>query len=333
VLFATDARLEGQRFTLGEEEVASLSNGTIQAEVSELAAPENRYDHRFGKLLEVYLPVRTPNGTRLLFEAYFRYDAVVASGQRIWRSFAPITIGALLVLELLQIPLAWSLATRLRQRQVERELLLRRSLEASDIERRRIAADLHDGVVQDLVGVALSLAGAARASDVSAASAQRLDAAAESVRASITSLRATLVDIHPPVVAGLGLRDALTDLAAEASSDELTVNVDVKSLTAILGETAGSLLFRVAREAIRNVVRHAGASQVTVRAGCDHHVAWVEVADDGMGFDPAVLAERAAAGHVGLRGLGELVRDSGGTMTIDAAPGRGTVIRAEVNAE
>jgi signal transduction histidine kinase len=333
VLFATDPRLIGQRFALGEDDRASLSNGTIQADVSDLGAPENRYDHRFGKLLQVYLPVRTPNGTRLLFEAYYRYDAVVASGQRIWRSFAPITIGALLVLELLQIPLAWSLALRLRQRQLERELLLRRTLEASDVERRRIAADLHDGVVQDLAGVAFNLAGASRAPDASPASAQQLAAAAGAVRASITALRATLVDIHPPVVSGLGLRDALADLAAETSSDELTVNADVKELTAMLGETVGALLFRVAREALRNVVRHAGASHVTLRAGCDHRFAWVEVSDDGVGFDPAVLAERAAAGHVGLRGLEGLVRDSGGTMTIDAAPGRGTTIRAEVNSQ
>ena len=85
-----------------------------------------------------------------------------SSGRRIWRSFAPISLGALLVLELVQIPLAWSLARRLQQRQREREGLLQQALAASDMERRRIASDLHDGVVQDLVGVAFTFGGAAR---------------------------------------------------------------------------------------------------------------------------------------------------------------------------
>ena len=103
--------------------------------MSDLSAPENRYERSQKKLLEVYLPIRTPNGQRLLFEAYFRYGAVSAAGSRIWRSFAPISLGALIVLELVQIPLAWSLARRLRQRQREREALLRQALDASDLER------------------------------------------------------------------------------------------------------------------------------------------------------------------------------------------------------
>ena len=128
--------------------------------------PENRFERGQGKLLEVYLPIRTPSGERLLFEAYFRYTPVSAAGARIWRSFAPISLGALIVLEFVQIPIAWSLARRLRERQREREALLRQALEASELERRRIAADLHDGVVQDLTGVAYSLTGAARQPNV-----------------------------------------------------------------------------------------------------------------------------------------------------------------------
>ncbi|MEY2472106.1 MAG: two-component system, NarL family, sensor kinase [Actinomycetota bacterium] len=318
VLFATDPRLEGQHFTLAEDDLDALRNGTIQAEVSDLHAPENRYDRRFGKLLEVYLPVRTPNGTRLLFEAYFRYDAVAASGNRIWRSFAPISIGALLVLELLQIPLAWSLALRLRQRQRERESLLRRALEASDVERRRIAADLHDGVVQDLAGVAFSLAAASH------------EEAAASVRATITSLRAALTDIYPPDVSGHGLRDAIGELAADAGTAGLDVRVDIQALTSSLTDSVGALLFRVVREALRNVITHARATHATVRAGEGRGCAWVEIADDGVGFDRAVLGERAAEGHIGLKGLEGVLHDAGGTMTIDTEPGRGTKIRAEV---
>ena len=70
----------GTSLPLGADELAPLHNGLIKAEVSDLAKPENRYERQFGKLLEVYLPIRIPDGSRLLFEAYFRYDAVSASG-------------------------------------------------------------------------------------------------------------------------------------------------------------------------------------------------------------------------------------------------------------
>src|SRR5207248_1277076 len=94
----------------------------------------------------------------LLFEAYFRYDAVTAGGRRSWNDFAPIMLVALIGLEALQIPLAWSMARRVRAGQQRQEVLLRRAIHASDAERRRIASDLHDGVVQDLASVSYSLA-------------------------------------------------------------------------------------------------------------------------------------------------------------------------------
>ena len=123
-----------------------------------------------GKLLEVYLPVETPSGKRLLFEAYYRYGLVSSNGSQLWRSFAPIALGALIALELVQIPLAYSLARRLRQRSAERELLLHQALEASDVERRHIASDLHDGVVQALAAVAYAPSAQTRADAGSARS-------------------------------------------------------------------------------------------------------------------------------------------------------------------
>jgi two-component system NarL family sensor kinase len=158
IVYSNEPRLIGMTFKLGADESAAIDQGVIAAEVSDVAKPENIFERGQGKLLEVYLPVQTPSGHRLLFEAYFRYAAVSVAGRNIWRSFAPISIGALVALELVQVPLAWALARRLRDRQ----RLLEESLQVSDIERRRIASDLHDGVVQDLAGVAYSLAGSSR---------------------------------------------------------------------------------------------------------------------------------------------------------------------------
>jgi two-component system NarL family sensor kinase len=330
ILYSDEPRLIGSRYKLGADEVAALNRGLIEAGVSDLTQPENRYERAQKKLLEVYLPVRQPDGTRLLFEAYFRYAAVSASGSRIWRSFAPISLGALVALEVVQVPLAWSLARRLRQRQRERERLLRGAVESSDVERRRIAADLHDGVVQDLAGVAFALSGAAR--DPSGApSAAVLEQASADVRESIRSLRSLLVEIYPPNLFDEGLEAALSDLAAKVSSRGVTATLDVSQ--ANIGAVARpdvALIYRVAQEALRNVVAHAHAGHVDITLATRANATVLDVADDGDGFDPTATHDATRIGHFGLRGLADLVADAGGSLEIDSAPGRGTRVRVEV---
>ena len=107
------------------------------------------------------MPIRTPSGRPLRYEAYYRSSFISARGRRIFRQFAPVMLGALSLLALTQLPLAWQLARRVGKSQDERERLLKSAIEASDVERRRIARDLHDGVVQDLAGVSYSLSAAA----------------------------------------------------------------------------------------------------------------------------------------------------------------------------
>ena len=267
VVYSDEPRLDGLTYQLGADEIAAIDQGRIEAEVSDLAKPENRFERSQKKLLEVYLPIRAPNGQRLLFEAYFRYGAVSAAGARIWRSFAPISLGALIVLELIQVPFAWSLARRLRQRQREREALLRQALDASDLERRRIAADLHDGVVQDLAGVAYALTGAARQPNVPAQTAQELERSATGVRSGVKALRSLLIEIYPPNLAEIGLGSALTDLVARAELRDLTATLDTAELArAAPGpDRRAALPVRAGSPAER--VRHSGARSVRGRPG------------------------------------------------------------------
>jgi signal transduction histidine kinase len=302
----------------------------IEAEVSDLSKPENRFERDRGKLLEVYLPVRAPNDDRLLFEAYYRYDAVSASGNRIWKSFAPVSIGALIALELVQIPFAWSLARRLRSRQRERERLLRQAVDASDAERRRIAGDLHDGVVQDLAGVAYQLAGSARRDGLPQPTTALLEDSAAQVRESIKSLRSLLVDIYPPKLAEAGLPAAITDLLAGVSSRGIEATCDVDGLQAALPDAVAGLLYRAAQEALRNAVTHAHPTRVHVTLESVAGAATLEVTDDGVGFTPADAAARASEGHLGLRGIADLVAGAGGRLDIDSTPGEGTRLRVEV---
>jgi two-component system, NarL family, sensor kinase len=330
IVYSNEPRLIGATYTLGDDELAALHSGLIEAGVSDLSKPENRFERSYHKLLEVYLPIRTPNGDRLLFEAYYRYDVVSASADRIWRSFAPVALGALVVLELLQIPLAWSLARQLRQRQQEREGLLLRALESSDVERRRIASDLHDGVVQDLTGVTFTLAGAARAQSMPPEAASLLDDAAGSVRTSVTGLRSLLVDIYPPDLEQLGLESAISELLSGIGDAGLSRTFDASQLAGSLPDPVATLLYRAAREALRNVATHARASSVDVTLGSDAEHAWLAVVDDGVGFEPEAAEQRAAEGHFGLRGLDGLARDLGGRLTVRARDGGGTAVELEV---
>jgi len=224
IVYSDEPRLIGARYVLGADELAALSTGRIDAEVSDLSKPENRYERSQGKLLEVYLPIETPSGEPLLFEAYYRYSLVSNNGNQLWRSFAPIALGSLIALELVLIPLAYSLARRLRQRSEEREQLLRQALEASDVERRHIASDLHDGVVQDLAGAAYALSAQARRSNGDAVDPRVIEDAAATVRTSIRALRSLVIDIYPPDFGEVTLESALTDLLARTADTGMCVS-------------------------------------------------------------------------------------------------------------
>ena len=158
ILYSDEPALIGQRFELGAEEAELFETGGADAELSDLSEPENRYERQEGELLEAHTPIRTAEGTQVLFEIYQRFSSINASARGCCGALAPPLLGGLVVLLLFQVPLAWRLARNLQRGHEERERLLQRAIEASDIERHRIAADLHDGVVQDLAGVAFGLA-------------------------------------------------------------------------------------------------------------------------------------------------------------------------------
>jgi len=329
IIYSDEARLVGKQYGLGDDEKDAIATGRIVAQVSDLDEPENRYERTLGqKLLEVYLPVHAPNGTPLLFEGYYTYGSVKASGTRLWRSFAPITLGALVALELVQIPLAYSLARRLRLRQLEREALLQRAIDASEVERRQIASDLHDGVVQDLAGVAYGLSAAAR--DGRTADGAHLEQSAETVRESVRALRSLIVDLYPPNLREEGLESALQDLTDRARERGVPTQLEVDDPVRAVPDRVAGLLYRSAQEGLRNVVDHAQATTARLEVSLVDHTAVLQLADDGRGFDEHLLAERVAAGHVGLKALRGLLADAGGSLEVDSRPGEGTTMRVRV---
>ena len=323
IVYSDEVRLLGERFPLGADELAILREGGSEAEVSDLDEPENRYEAGGDGLVEVYTRVESPEGEPLLFETYFPADDIAERRDEVVAPFSRITLGALAVLIAVATLLLWLLTRRVSRAAAERERLLHQAAIASAAERRRIARDLHDGVVQDLAGSAFAVSAAAR--DAAEPSRTRLLDAAGSMRRSLRALRSLLVEIHPPDLDAGNLRAALEDLCAPAAAGGVDVAVTVGPLGDASPEDV-ALVWRVAQEAVRNTLRHADAGQMRVDVRREGDSLVLEVEDDGTGFDPVAVS---ATSHYGLRGLESLVHDHGGRLDIRSSPGAGTTTRME----
>jgi two-component system NarL family sensor kinase len=328
ILYSDEDRLIGRQFDLQADEREALSTGETQAGLSDLAEPENQYEEPATQLLEVYLPVTTRQGHKLLFEAYYRYSGITEAGRRLWLQFAPYSLGALVLLELLQVPLVLSLARRLRRTQYQREDLLRNALDATQEERRRIAGDLHDGVVQDLAGVAFSLSAAARHPGRDPEDAAAVRAAADQVRDGVRSLRSLMVEIYPPNLYDEGLEAALSDLLARLEPRGIETSLRVDAPLDNLDMDAIQLIYRAAQEGVRNVVAHADAARVSIAVYAVKDTVVLEVSDDGRGLPGPDLPQKP--GHLGLRALGGLAATMGASLTLSSTPGKGTVLALEM---
>ncbi|HEX2102013.1 MAG TPA: ATP-binding protein [Solirubrobacteraceae bacterium] len=334
----SDARdLIGRRFALPADLREALDSGVASAEVSHLERPENRFERAGGRLVEVYLPLRGPSGQRVLLEAYHPAGTIEASGQRIWRSFLPVVFALLAALALAQLPLAWFLARRVRAEEQDRARLRRAGEEALESERRRIAAELHDGVVQDLAGVAYELQATAdrlgpKAHNGDGELAAVLHRGAGVCRASMRALRALLVDLYPSGRREEGLDAAVEALARPLRERGVDVRVDL-GLDSPLPSSTAELVYRAVQESLRNVERHAAARTACVAVRDDGAAVTLVVEDDGRGMTGDNLREQRAAGHMGLALLADGVAARGGSLSIESEPGTGTRVHVSLPRE
>jgi signal transduction histidine kinase len=221
----------------------------------------------------------------------------------------------LLVLQLIQVPIAGSLARRVRRHEAERSDLLERYLMASDRERVRIAGDLHDGPVQDLAGIGYALD--ALAPSVPDPRQDLIKSVQVAVRHAIDSLRRLMVDLYPPDLTAGQLPRTIADLTVPLADQGIEVCLDLHPVLD-LGNDTITTLYRVARETLANVAAHAGADRVEISLcaveadGADSIPAVrLTIADDGVGLDPARV-DRRDEGHLGLRLLKDRVENLGG---------------------
>jgi two-component system, NarL family, sensor kinase len=340
IVYSDEPRLMGRRFTLPEDLREAMDARKASADVSDLSRPENRFERGRGRLVEVYEPMRVAGGTLLLLEAYHPAKDIKGASLRIEKSFLWVLLAFLATLALAQLPLAWFLARRVRADEQERERLRRAGDDALEGERRRIAAELHDGVVQDLAGVAYELqavadrlpaangngSGHANGNGHDAELGAALRRGAGVCRASMRALRSLLVDLYPSERREQGLDAAVEALARPLRERGVDVAVDME-LDDALPTTTAELVYRAVQEALRNVDRHAAARTASVALREDGEGVVLVVEDDGRGMTGDNLREQHAAGHMGLALLADGVAARGGSLSIESEPGTGTRVR------
>ncbi|MCV7221973.1 GAF domain-containing sensor histidine kinase [Mycolicibacterium elephantis] len=210
------------------------------------------------------------------------------------------------------------------------EVFVEQVIEAQELERRRLAGDIHDGISQRLVTLSYRLDAATRADDPAIA-AEQLGMARELVKLTLEEARAAISGLRPPVLDDLGLAGGLASLARSIPQ----VNIDVDLEETRLPDHIELALYRIAQECLQNVVKHAKATSARLTFAVDAaestSVARLEIVDDGVGFDTFEhpLGSDEMGGY-GLLSMAERAEIVGGRLNIRSRPGAGTAVTATI---
>ncbi len=197
-------------------------------------------------------------------------------------------------------------------------------------ERERIGRDLHDGIIQSLYAVSLSLEDVGEiAREDADAVAVRVDRAIDSLQSTISDIRHFILGLRPGLLALTGLAEGLERLADEArlaSVVSVETDVDLDASARLDDEQSGQLL-GIAHEALSNVTRHSAATVARVTLVADDAGVLLTIEDDGVGFDPMGTF---GPDHLGLTNMRERAAMLGGTLEVSGRDGGGTRVTAYV---
>jgi PAS domain S-box-containing protein len=218
------------------------------------------------------------------------------------------------------------------RKQMETEVveLRRRLMQGREMERLRLAQDLHDGPLQEILAAIIQL------QPLEIAFSQDSDGSQfQSVLSSLhrlsSSIRNICGELRPPTLIPFGLEKAIRSNMDTFAKDhpEITVKLDLMKDGHTLSEQSRIVLYRVFQEALNNIVRHAKASEISVQFSFDDGHANLSISDNGIGFElPGRWIRLARQGHLGLVGCLERIEETGGRLTVTTAPGQGTSLHA-----
>ncbi|HEU5016168.1 MAG TPA: GAF domain-containing sensor histidine kinase [Roseiflexaceae bacterium] len=216
-----------------------------------------------------------------------------------------------------------------RTHAIEQQLVIAAQQQAVLEERQRLARDLHDSVTQSLYGITLHAQAARRllaAGDVTTAT-DSLHALQDTAQEALDEMRLLIFELRPPILEQVGLVAAVQARlnAVEGRANLQTRLVADESVN--LPSSIEQALYRIALEALNNVLKHARAQRITVQLWQTQRAVTLEIVDDGVGFDPAAVSDH---GGLGLRGMAERVAQLGGQLRMQSAPGAGTQLRVEI---
>lgn len=335
IIYSDDHAAIGGKFPLRTDVAETIDEQKSSVVVSDLEDPENVTESAiYRRLVEVYLPLNLDDGTKLAFEMYATDARFVTAERELTSDLVPFVLLALLILLITQLPVSVWLVRRVGRAQDEHSRLLRNSLTASGRERRAIAHDLHDGVVQDLAsaGYAIDALAGLLPPGIDERSRTLVDAVTGVLRNSVGSLRTLMVDIYPPDLTADGLEAAIEDLADKlrlSAGVEVQVKIDLATEPS---PQVAAVVYRCARECLTNIAQHAHASHVEVSLSDNAESVLLRLHDDGVGL-PATGIDRRAEGHFGLQLLTDAAEDLGGHLRLASDAAVGTTVMLELPTE
>jgi signal transduction histidine kinase len=222
------------------------------------------------------------------------------------------------------------LEREMKERLRAEEALAQKAAETAVAEERaRLARDLHDSVTQSLFGVTLFADAAQRmlATGNTDIAAENLRELRDTARDALGEMRLLVFELRPPILVEEGLAAALrTRLESVESRIGLETECDFNIQTRLASDVEEGL-YRIAQEALNNILKHAKAGHVKVALIQAVDLVVLEVSDDGIGFDPDQIAQK---GGIGLTGMAERAEKLSGRLSMVSKPGEGTTIRIEV---
>ena len=210
--------------------------------------------------------------------------------------------------------------------------LARQIMSAQEEERRKISRELHDEVVQTLVGINVELTalGRSAAADVNTLK-QRIARTRRLVENSVKAVHRFARELRPAVLDDIGLIPALHAFS-KALADRRGLRIQITAVRSVeeLSLAKRTVLFRVAQEALNNVVRHADASRVTLVVSEANGTLRLEIHDDGKSFQVGRTLVAKNFRRLGLVGMRERIEMIGGRFAVKSSPGAGTTVRADI---